>query len=112
MSIKAHIPFAQGLCRLALAQVLYDQGEYKEAEKHYKHGLKIARAMKSKSLEFTSYYIRAYWFLDKRHKHTSEAENKGFRMLKRCLVLGKQYGLVNIYFAWGQNYSICISSRQ
>ena len=102
LSIRAHIPFAQGLCRVALTQVLYDQGKYKEAEKHYKHGLKIARAMKSKSLKFTSYFIHTHWLLDERNKHTSETENKGLRILKKCMVLGKQYGLVNVYFAWGQ----------
>ncbi|MGC8580299.1 MAG: BTAD domain-containing putative transcriptional regulator [bacterium] len=113
LSIKAHIPFAQGLCRLALAQVLYDQGAYKEAEKHYKHGLRIARAMKSKSLEFTSYYIRAYWFLDEGHKHAAKTEKKGLRMLKKLMVLGRQYGLVNVYFAWGRKMRyLCLKALE
>ncbi len=113
LSIKAHIPFAQGLCRLALAQILYDQGDDKEAKKQYNCGFKIAKGMKSKSLEFTSYYIQAYWLLDEKHTNDRETENKGLKMLKKCLVLGKKYGMVNVYFAWGQKMtSLCLKALE
>ncbi len=102
LSIKAQIPFAQAVSRFALAQILYEQGDYKKADEHFKYGLFIAKGMKSKSLEFTSYYIQAYWLLNEKHSITRETKNKGLRMLKKCMVLGKKYGLVNVYFAWGQ----------
>ncbi len=113
LSIKEHIPFAQGLCRLALAQILYDQGDNREAEKQYNQGFKIAKGMKSKSMEFASYSIQAYRFLDGKHVHTGETKNKGIEMLKKCMVLGKKNGMVNVYFAWGQKMThLCLNALE
>ncbi len=113
LSVQAHIPFAQGLCRLALAQILYEQGEYKKAEEHYTCGFRIAKGMKSKALEYTSYYIKAYWYFDERHTSIRETENKGLKMLKKCMVLGKKYGMVNVYFAWGHKMAyLCLKALE
>ncbi|MCL4558909.1 MAG: winged helix-turn-helix domain-containing protein [Deltaproteobacteria bacterium] len=99
LSIKAHIPFAQGLCRFALSQVLYEQGIHKGADKHYDRGILIARRMKSRSLEFIAYCMQAYRLLNKKgFTDMREAENEGLKMLKRTLAYGKAYSLVNEYF--------------
>jgi DNA-binding SARP family transcriptional activator len=114
LSIKAHIPFAQGLCRLALAQVLYEQGAYKEAEEHNKHALLIGKHMKSNLLIVASYCIEAYWFLnEKKISHVLEARNKGLRILKKAMLLGRKYGMVNVYFAWGRMMTqLCLKALE
>ena len=113
LSIKAHIPFAQSISRLALAQILYDRGDYKKAEKHYKLGFRIAKGMRSKSLEFTSYWIQAYRHLAEDNTNNTVTENTGLKMLKKCMVLGKKNGMVNVYFAWGQKMaSVCLKALE
>ncbi len=101
LSMKSHIPFAQGLCRLALAQILYDEGNYKDASLHYIQGYRIANAMDSKLLKFTSYFIKAYVLLNDRQKNIMLKKHESLKLIRKWLVLGKQYGMVNVYFAWG-----------
>lgn len=93
LSIEAHFPFAQALCRLALAQVLYAQGDDGDAKKHYKYGLYIARRMKSNSLKFMAYCIRAYWDIESK----STAGKKDLKMLRKAMMIGEKYGIVNEY---------------
>ncbi len=114
LSIKAHIPFAQGFCHLGLAQAFYEQGTFKKAEEHYKQGLFIGRRMKSKSLTFASYCIQAYWLFDKKNtSHSSASEHKGLRILKKAMALGKKYGMVNVYYAWGHKMAyLCLKALE
>ncbi len=100
LSIKAHIPFAQGLCHIALARIYYKLGNFKNAQDNYKKGLFVGNRMKSKILQCMAYNTQAYRLLYQiKSNNFLVARNLGLSMLKKAIGFSKKYGVLDTYLA-------------
>ena len=89
-AVKGGAPFPLALNHIALSHVLFEMGEYRNAESHLAEGRTIGRKMKSAILEFKCLLAGAYYALMRKQ------ERKGLQLLKKALQEGKEKGFVNI----------------
>ncbi len=89
---EAGTPLHQGLCHLALAQVLHARGERQSAVPHLTEARRIATAMHSRILEFMYLLLQAEFAFD------TDDERAGLVALHAALTLGKEQGYVNFYW--------------
>jgi len=87
----APFPLAWGLYNLS--QALFDTGDISEAREHLEKALKIARMMKSVSLEFACLLLKALFEFSEK---SDASDTKGLTMLRRALALGKAHTIMNI----------------
>ena len=92
LALEAGTPFHEGISRIALAQVLHEQGEDAEALPHLSQALKIAGRMKSRILEFMGFLSQAHIALDR----NEDADALAF--LAKAMTLGRKEGYTNFYW--------------
>ncbi len=91
-ALEAGTPFHEGISRIALAQVLHEQGEDAEALPHLSLGLRIAGRMKSRILEFMCFLGQAHFALDRNE------DAKALAPLAKAMTLGRKEGYTNVYW--------------
>jgi LuxR family maltose regulon positive regulatory protein len=92
LALEAGTPFHEGISRIALAQVLHEQGEDAEALPHLSQALKIAGRMKSRILEFMGFLSQAHIALDR----NEDADALAY--LAKAMTLGRKEGYTNFYW--------------
>jgi DNA-binding SARP family transcriptional activator len=86
---EAGAPFPEAVCRLALAQALFEQGERDEAAALLASARQAGSAMHSTLIEYRSLLLEALFALD------SEKEPQSLASLRQAMVLGKMQGYLN-----------------
>jgi DNA-binding SARP family transcriptional activator len=92
LALEAGTPFHEGISRIALAQVLHEQGGDDAAMPQLAQALKIAGRMKSRILEFMCLLSQAHFALDRGE------DSKAFAALAKAMTLGRREGYTNFYW--------------
>jgi DNA-binding SARP family transcriptional activator len=92
LALEAGTPFHEGISRIALAQVLHEQGEDSKAPPHLSQAFKIACRMKSNILEFMSLLSQAQFALDR------DEDAEALAPLAKAVTLGRKEGYSNFYW--------------
>jgi len=91
-ALKAGTPFHEGIARIALAQVLHEQGNERDARSNLDLACVISARMKSSILEFMSLVVEAHFAADK----NDESATRQF--LRKAMTLGRVHGYANFYW--------------
>lgn len=86
LSTEAGTPFPEAVCRLGMAQALFEHGEYSAAEAHLERAFEVANSMKSLYLEFICQIVRAHFSL------SAGDEAQAIDALRRAMALGRKQG--------------------
>ena len=88
----AGVPLAQGVYRAGLALALFAQGRRREALSCLAQARRIARRIRSPSIEFSCTYTLTYFLLERgKHRHA-------LPLLRRTLEVARQRGYMNRLF--------------
>ena len=91
-ALEAGTPFHEGISRIALAQVLHEQGADQKADANLAQGGRIAARMKSRILEFMCLVSQTHFAMD-RHDEIKTVEH-----LVKAMTLGREEGYTNFYW--------------
>ncbi len=86
LSIEAGNPFFEILCRLAIAQILFELGDERKGAVHLRKARHTARNIKNHLLEFISFLSYAHIAIDHGRKRS------GLNSLQYAMQLGREYG--------------------
>jgi tetratricopeptide (TPR) repeat protein len=92
LALEAGTPFHEGISRIALAQVLHEQGEHDAAVPQLSQALRIAVRMKSRILEFMGLLCQAHFALDRGE------DSEALAPLAEAMALGRREGYTNFYW--------------
>jgi DNA-binding SARP family transcriptional activator len=92
LALEAGTPFHEGISRIALAQVLHEQGEDAAAMPQLAQSLRIAGRMKSRILEFMCFLSQAHFALDRGE------DPEALASLAKAMTLGRREGYTNFYW--------------
>jgi ATP/maltotriose-dependent transcriptional regulator MalT/DNA-binding SARP family transcriptional activator len=104
LALEAGTPFHEGITRIALAQVLHEQGEDEAAMPQLSQALRIAGRMKSRILEFMYFLSQAQIALDRGE------DSKVLAPLAQAMTLGRKEGYTNFYW-WRSDVMSRLCSR-
>lgn len=91
-ALEAGTPFHEGISRVALAQVLHEQGEDRKAAANLAQAHRIAAQMKSRILDFMVLVCRSLIALDEKDRTAA------LNTLSRTMALGREQGYTNFYW--------------
>ncbi len=94
--VRIGFPFMEAMFRYGMAQILFEQGEYRGAFRNLTTTLRIGHNMKSHMIEYMCLLSEAYFAF----KHGKEY--KGLKHLKQAMPIGKRYGFIHFLF-WRPN---------
>jgi ATP/maltotriose-dependent transcriptional regulator MalT/DNA-binding SARP family transcriptional activator len=86
LSIEVGNPFFEILCRLAMAQILFETGDHRKGAIHLRQVHDDAREIKNRLLEFSSFMQYAYIAVEHGRK------SSGLNSLKFAMQSGREYG--------------------
>jgi DNA-binding SARP family transcriptional activator len=104
LALEAGTPFHEGITRIALAQVLHEQGEDEAAMPQLSQALRVAGRMKSRILEFMYFLSQAQIALDRGE------DSKVLAPLAQAMTLGRKEGYTNFYW-WRSDVMSRLCSR-
>jgi DNA-binding SARP family transcriptional activator len=104
LALEAGTPFHEGISRIALAQVLHEQGEDEAAMPQLSQALRIAGRMKSRILEFMCLLSKAQFALDRGE------DPEALAPLAKAMTLGRKEGYTNFYW-WRSDVMSRLCSR-
>ena len=104
LALEAGTPFHEGITRIALAQVLHEQGEDEAAMPQLSQALRVAVRMKSRILEFMYFLSQAQIALDRGE------DSKVLAPLAHAMTLGRTEGYTNFYW-WRSDVMSRLCSR-
>ncbi|NOZ67768.1 MAG: AAA family ATPase [Deferribacteres bacterium] len=105
--VTAGFPFMEAVIRYAMAQVLFERGEHREAAANLSSACRIGRGMKSLMIEYMCLVSEAYFALAAGKKRNA----LGF--LRQAMALGRKHGLVYFIF-WRPHVMarLCVSALE
>lgn len=90
--LRVGFPFMEAMFRHGMAQILFEQGEYKKATRNLAMALQIGRNMKSHMIEYMCLLSRAYFSLKQGKEYI------GIRYLKQAMAEGKKHGFIHFLY--------------
>jgi two-component SAPR family response regulator len=90
-------PFPEALCRLAMAQVLHEQGHHQQARKQLTRARRLGgRLKKGRLLEYTALVTEAQFAFQ--NAEDGGSHSHGVETLRRAMAMGRERGYIN--FSW------------
>ncbi len=86
LSIEVGNPFIEIICRLAMAQILFECGDERKGAAHLRQVHELARNINNHLLEFMSFLCYAYLALEHGRRRS------GLKSLHYAMQLGREYG--------------------
>ena len=94
LALEVGLPFVEVLCRLGLAQVLYECGDERKGQVQLKKVHQLARDINNRLLEFMALLGYAYIALE------NGKDRSGLNSLRYAMALGREYDYT--HFLWWQ----------